>query len=226
MSNTIAVAYRKDSELRAVAEVFLKRVHPSATIPIPIERIVEGEGLNIIPVLNLRALQHQDGYTSLEASDVYVDEKQSETYPNRYRFTLAHEMGHVVLHSHILKVIRTPLSTRDAYRGFLLGMEEQTRRRFEFQADMFAGTVLVPLARLLQEYRSEVVNLAPALEAARQATDDGAMIAGEAWNTIKDRLSQSFCVSRGTIGHRLRQSGLMADETAPPSPASRRPRLP
>lgn len=88
--------------LRRLAARFLEAYHPPATIPVPIEEIVEFRfKIDIVPFPELQAAFEVDGFISSDLRTVYVDEFVWEQRPGRYHFTLAHELAHVVLHRRI-----------------------------------------------------------------------------------------------------------------------------
>jgi hypothetical protein len=92
-------------DLRKKADNFLREHHPSGNIPVPIEEIVEFVfGMNIVPVLGLQREFEVEGFTSGDLKNIYVDEYVYTDRPSRYRFTLAHEIGHVVLHRHLYEM--------------------------------------------------------------------------------------------------------------------------
>lgn len=113
--------------------------------PVPLADIVSSYGLNIkyadfssIPEGNKIA-----GFIDLETSNIYVNKDDS---PNRQRFTIAHELGHYILHKDYVKdeekysvLLRVPLKDRD------YAPEEQ-------EANCFAASLLVP-NELLKKYK-------------------------------------------------------------------------
>jgi len=130
-------------QLRRNAEAFLARHHASKRIPIPIERIVEFDlNLDIVPVPGLEKAFEIVGFTSSDLSEITVDEHVYESQANRYRFTLAHEAGHVVLHADLFKQQR--FRRVDDWKDFVRTFPELDLSRLEWQAHSFAGLVLVP----------------------------------------------------------------------------------
>ena len=139
-------------QLRAAAEGFLKRYHPSRKIPIPIEQIIEFQmRLDIVPLPGLLEAYDVDGFTSSDLSEISVDQFVYEHRPSRYRFTLAHEVGHVVLHAELFKAHQ--FRGIDAWKRFLMGVTELDYSRLEWQAYSFGGLVLVPGDVLQQELK-------------------------------------------------------------------------
>jgi hypothetical protein len=81
------------------AEEFLKKYHPSLSPPVPIEEIIEFQfHIDIVPLHGLHRAFEVDGFTSNDLTTISVDAFVQESRPGRYRFTLAHEIGHGVLH--------------------------------------------------------------------------------------------------------------------------------
>jgi len=86
------------SEVGRIANNFLKEHHPSLEIPIPIEEILDLKmGFNIFPFPRLFKDFGLNGFLSADMSTIYVDEVQYDQYNEKYRYTLAHELGHYVL---------------------------------------------------------------------------------------------------------------------------------
>jgi len=65
------------------------------------------------------------------------------------RFSFAHEVGHFVLHKYIHKVF--PILTADEYQQFITHIPEDEYQSFEWQANEFAGRLLVPIDRFIEE---------------------------------------------------------------------------
>src|SRR5437016_7880152 len=95
-----AVFYRTIEEIQAAANHFLAVCHSAGTIPVPVEEIAEFDlGLAITPVRELRQKFGIDGSLSLDLNEILVDEWLMERRQARYRFTLAHEIAHFVMHA-------------------------------------------------------------------------------------------------------------------------------
>jgi hypothetical protein len=147
------IQYLRYEIITQKAEEFLSRYHPSGTIPIPIEQITEFRlGVDIIPIPNLRKGFETDGFTSSDLKQIYVDEHLFSEFPARYRFTLAHEVAHIVLHKRILEKIK--ISSLAEWKRFIENIDPRDYSVLEFQGYAFAGLVLVPprdLKKLLLE---------------------------------------------------------------------------
>lgn len=91
---------------------------------------------------------------------VLKDDKNAVIYyskndsPNRQRFTIAHELGHICEHL-------VPDSTDYPYIDFRI--EEECQNDNEKKANIFAGELLIPLPKLKEVYLSMTLPTSPAL---------------------------------------------------------------
>jgi len=107
------------------AEDFLKEHKRNEILPVDIEAIAEFDlGLNIFPFPNLQETFDVEGFISRDLNVIYVDEFIYYQRPTRYRFTLAHEIGHYVFHSDLIASFH-PQSVAD-WSKFVLGIDEET----------------------------------------------------------------------------------------------------
>lgn len=105
--NKLGVGYLSYGFLAQKAEDFLLRYNPSGLIPIPIEEIVEFKlKVDIVPVPNLQKDFDIEGFTSSDLQNIFVDDYILSERPTRYRFTLAHEVGHIILHKEIFTKVK------------------------------------------------------------------------------------------------------------------------
>ncbi|MBI4574574.1 MAG: ImmA/IrrE family metallo-endopeptidase [candidate division NC10 bacterium] len=182
-------------DLRRRAGDFLRTHHPAATIPVPIEEIIEFRyRIDIIPVPGLQEAFEVDGFISSDMKSITVDAFVYEHRPGRYRFTLAHELAHAVLHRRIFQAHR--FRSIEGWKRFQREMDEEDRRWLEWQAYAFAGLVLVPADPLGAEY----------LKAVRAAARVGLSLqkVGEvARSYVADWLAGRFGVSAQVIERRL-----------------------
>jgi len=126
----------------------------SGTVPIDMELIIErGLHLHIIPHHGIRQLNKIDAYLKSDLTGIVVDIAQymdpQGRYENRLRFSFAHEIGHFVLHKYAYQEFSID-SSKDYY-DFVMNFPEGEYKSFEWQANEFAGNLLVPRNRLLEE---------------------------------------------------------------------------
>ena len=145
------------------AEDLLREYKRNKILPVDIEAIAEFNlGLNIFPFPNLQQTFDIEGFISGDLNVIYVDEFIYYQRPARYRFTLAHEIGHYVFHSDLIASFH-PQSVAD-WNKFVLGIDEETYGWLEWQAYSFAAAVLVPRVSLKQNFRKELKLLQPKID--------------------------------------------------------------
>lgn len=167
---TSEVPYLSYEYIRKEAVGFLRRMHPSLTVPIPVEEIAELElNLGILPLPNLWNDFGLSGFLSSDRTRIIVDEYQMMHYEQKYRFTIAHELGHFALHKEYYE--RLSFTHADEYIEWVNSVNDKLLRRLEAQADIFAGVLLVPpqplldaCKRLLREPAAEIAPLGDASE--------------------------------------------------------------
>jgi len=156
--NTIVAPFNNHNDIKRAAQRFLRKYHPEDTLPIPIEEIIEFQlHIDIIPIPGLHELINSDGFLASDLKSISVDKYALEKRLNRYRFTLAHEIGHSVLHKDLLRQNRFATATK--WKSFVSNLPPQQYVWFEWQAYEFAGLVLAPPKHLKKrfEYNSKKI---------------------------------------------------------------------
>lgn len=145
-------------DINVRVEQFLKDRHPKGTLPIPIEDIADLDlRLNIFPFPGLQRDFDIDGFTSKDLTTIYVDEVIYSKRPTRYRFTLAHEVGHLVLHRDLIEAIHPKSITE--WQNFILNVDKEAYDWLEWQAYSFAGLLLVPRSSLKKHFQRQLWSL-------------------------------------------------------------------
>ncbi len=189
-------------QLRRRAEDFLRTHHPAATLPVPIEEIIEFRlGMDIIPIPGLHAAFEVDGFISSDLISITVDEFVYRQRPTRYRFTLAHEVAHAVLHRRIYTAHH--FGGVEEWKRFQREMDEEDRGWVEWQAYAFAGLVLVPAEALAREYRK-------AIAVAGRAGLSLPRVGEAAQLYIATWLGKRFLVSAEVVERQPRKEGIWA----------------
>lgn len=153
----MAKSYISPDEIEKAAQTFLKKYHPDNTLPIPIEEIIEFHlEIDIIPTPNMMDTTSVDAVTSHDLKQINIDRAQLESRPNRARFTLAHEVGHIILHKEFIE--NQNFQNEKSWRKFVLN--DLHRDPMEVQANMFAAFVLIPSDHLKREYELAKADLA------------------------------------------------------------------
>jgi len=184
------------------AEKFLKEHGADKKLPVPIEEIIEFDlGLDIIPFPNLQKDFDIDGFISGDLTSIYVDQFILTDRPSRYRFTLAHEIGHLVLHKSFMQKIH-PKSI-SAWKDFVLTIDVEDYEWVEWQAYTFGGIVLVPRKYLLKDIAEQIKTLKAkiALVKAKKIPEDS--YREYVVNAIAEKLITKYDVSIDVLVKRI-----------------------
>ena len=150
-------AYRSYDQLRSAADEFLKRYWPTGNVPVDVEHIVDVElRLDVVPVPYLLDDSEIDGLLSADRSTIWVDEAafSNPRLLYRYRFTLAHELGHWYLHRDLFEA--TDFKSVEEWKEFISQISEEDRSWYEWLAYAFGGLILVqeePLGERIETAR-------------------------------------------------------------------------
>jgi hypothetical protein len=155
----LAPSVSKDSLCR-YAEEYLAQAHPSGSLPIPIDEIVSFyHKVEVRPYLNLRETRGIEGFVTRDCQTIFVDhEVMNRRNPYRFRFTLAHELSHILFHQRVFKA--ATFTDVDGWIGFIYsGLPARELREIEQQAYCMAGYLLVPRKDFTREYESATAKL-------------------------------------------------------------------
>jgi Zn-dependent peptidase ImmA (M78 family) len=189
-------------DINKQAEGFLREYKRNEILPVDIEAIAEFDlGLNIFPFPNLLQTFDVDGFISGDLNIIYVDEFSYYQRPARYRFTLAHEIGHYVLHSELIASFH-PQSVAD-WSKFVLEIDEETYGWLEWQAYTFAAAVLVPRISLRQNFSRELKLLQPKLDLIRSRGLSVESSQDYIVNAISTKLIGIYDVSDDVLNRRI-----------------------
>lgn len=119
--------------------------------PVDVEQIVELDlGIQIIPVKNLLNEKGIDAFISQDFRYITIDEDiyLRDSNQSRRRFSLGHEIGHLVLHKNLYK--KLIFKTEDEWIQFIESIPEAEYSFIEYHAYEFSGKLLVPKDTLLK----------------------------------------------------------------------------
>ena len=206
MNKELKVNFLEKSTIKDKANEFLRTYHSNLILPIPIEDIVEFElDINIIPLPNLFSALDVDAFLSSDLKEITVDQGILEKVQSRYRFSLAHEVGHIVLHAQYYEGVS--YSTTDEFKDFQNNIAQTEYDKLEWQAGFFARVLLVPTEKLIEQFNAGCELIARSgyknIDDLRNAPTFPEYIAN--WITKKG----GFDVSDRVIIHRLRDEGLI-----------------
>jgi Zn-dependent peptidase ImmA (M78 family) len=159
--------------------------------------------------------------------DACLDPEENPWMEGRYRFTLAHEGGgHWRLHRHLFAKDPSQTSLFDSPSPpSVVCRSSQAKEPIEWQADYYAGCLLMPRRLVFDAWRGMCGSRNPFIYATAKKMPyfnlrrsnwvriGGAMLAGEeqqfAFNKIAREFAQIFCVSTEAMRIRLEELGLL-----------------
>ncbi|MBN1414161.1 MAG: ImmA/IrrE family metallo-endopeptidase [Bacteroidales bacterium] len=191
-------------QIREQAEQFRQEYIHNEDVPVDIELIMQSSlGIQVIPIEDLQQKCHIEGFISMDLKFIYVDEFQyvTDNYYKRVRFTIAHEIGHRILHRDIID--KTNFESADEWKKFRLSLRDESLGWFEWQAREFAGRLLVPIDRLVTEFkaaRNEIIRNNPGWKNLK--------IGDELFSLVAPLIAPKFDVSTDVIEIRLIKEGV------------------
>jgi Zn-dependent peptidase ImmA (M78 family) len=126
----------------------------------------------------------------------------------RWRFTLAHEVGHLILHYKLLKDKLEERSDNDNSLSYKYHTSEMTSKRLEFQANVFASHLLLPINSLFEVVEKYFIE---ERIHKKQLYWDNQPVNQQLVLTLLNRISQIFLVSIEVARIRLIALGLLID---------------
>lgn len=193
----------KIEDIRKEADMFRSKYWPPDTIPVDIFEILEfGLDIEIRTIVNLREAGDVDALILGDLKTIVLDQNDflNDRSQNRLRFSIAHEIGHLVLHSDIFSKIE--YSSIEEWITFFQAIPDDQYIWIEQHAYEFAGRLLVPRDKLIEKL-NEAVSLAES-------------VGFDAWDTsgestreyIAHAISKFFGVSGQVIEKRLIKENL------------------
>lgn len=156
---------------RALLRDYEERYEAIEAPPVPVERVaISLLGLFLDEADDLRALPgaptdqgRLSGMLDAEEMIVWIDRGEARRSPRRRRFTIAHEIGHLLLHVPVFhEVFYDPTSDVLEVEEGPPASELPELRRREREANVFARELLMPESLINEQARATGFNL-PAL---------------------------------------------------------------
>lgn len=186
----------------AAAERFRHQYWPSGEVPVDVVAIAEFDlDLSIRTVTGLKQDADADALLLGDWKTLVVDQQQymEDRFINRLRFSIAHELGHFVLHRAVFAAF--PRSSIDQWLSFMRDMPEREYSFLEYHAYEFAGRLLVPLDVLKAELEKALLEMERS-GLSRTQLGDGDL------SYLCNPLAKHFAVSPGVIERRLSREKL------------------
>jgi len=188
------IRFYTPQELETFAEIFLEKFYSSGeSLPVEIDTIVEADlDIRILPFSCLEQKYGLHGYLALSLKKIYIDQyiMDEESFERRYRFTVAEEVAHSLLHKDLFKDVTTP----EEYMVALDKITETEHARMDIDAKRLAEAILMPA----DLYRKECLKIATEISGKNKSTKSVLFL----------RLANEFNVSEEAVGYRFRHLGL------------------
>ena len=178
----------------------LRAAHPAGReLPVKVLDLAEFDlHLDLVPVDRLREELDIDALLMGDRKSILVDKRafMSPRLEYRLRFSVAHEIGHFILHRDIYAGLQS--ATAAEWCDYISAIPEVEYGWVEWQAYEFAGRLLVPPEPLRHAFQA-------AIQSARAAGYSDWLAADEAaLDYIATRIAPKFGVSAEVIAKRLR----------------------
>ena len=186
------------------AEEVRTRYWSAEKLPVDVEAIVEFKlKLDIDPENNLMQNTDMEAYLRSDLRGIVVDHDHymNEKFANRMSFSFAHELGHFFLHKDFYAMI--VFESAEEWKDILLSLPDTEYRYFEYQANEFAGRLLVPREDLVHEIENALKLLELNNMPAYLKADPNAVL-----SLISTQLSRPFGVSTDVIERRVEREKL------------------
>jgi Zn-dependent peptidase ImmA (M78 family) len=195
-------------DLWSIADGVRKTYWPENRLPVDIEKIVEFRlKLGIETKRGLFSSIDVDAYLNIGLRAIFVDYDfyMNEKFTNRLRFSFAHELGHFFLHKEIFAEF--DIRTVEDLKNFIHNIPDFEYSSFEWQANEFAGRLLVPHSDLVMAIKqaAKIIkenNLTDYLE-----NDPDAVL-----SRVSPMICKPFGVSADVIKRRVEREGLWPPE--------------
>lgn len=188
-----------DTQIQSIVDDFRTSYWPEGALPVDSELIAEHLGISFVPIANLRDETGIDATLSADRELLYIDLEyfRNPRQENRVRFSVAHELGHYMLHQALFDYYHQNMPG-DVFEWacMMRWLHDQYEAFYEQQAHEFAGRLLVPCDQLSEAIR-------PYLEQIRAAGIDVCSDASRAH--LASKVQRIFMVASQVIEIRLRK---------------------
>ena len=148
LGEAVQIPFISKSEIASRAEGLLNE-YWDEVFPIDIEKLCDYLKIAILPVAGLADNFRIDAFISTDFKTIYADAEKYKRENHRYRFSVAHELGHYILHrEYFSSRVWSFEEWKDLSGSGVSGVAE-------FQANYFAGSLLAPEGALLAMLNTE-----------------------------------------------------------------------
>jgi len=154
----IKIPFIDREKIKRKADLFREKFWDDS-VPVDVEKIIDVKlKIDIIPLPNLG-----DAFISSDWKSIYVDQnKYLNGIQNRLRFSLAHEIGHFILHKNIYNSFK--ITSLEKFYQFIDKIPDEQYGFLETQANIFANFLLVPRNELVVEKKKKLKDFETVLD--------------------------------------------------------------
>lgn len=190
----LPVKWLGKNDLKKAAEEFNTKYNTEKAIPVPIDSIIESRlNIDIVPIAGLKEGLENDGFISRDFSTIYIDQNIYFNVEVRYRFSLAHEIGHFILHKDIYRDLQ--YETVEDWADIYDAIGSDDYGKLEFQANHFAGCLLIPDFALWPLFQETLKDILPQIKAAQEKNIPRETYLDSVIGNIARKLASQFNVS-------------------------------
>lgn len=228
---TINVDWLNDEAIEAEANYHLNNYQRafaiSGTMQTPVEEIIEVHFSLPLEIKEMReeVLGYLDIGNNIICVNKSLDPDEAPSSQGRFNYTLAHEVGHHVLHRGYVENAQQPLfDVSHGENRQIICRKSEAKARIEVQADMFASYFLMPKQKVIRAFtmfngHDRPLNVERYANVVRRSQDfltnvlryrasipvDDEDVLKEAFKPLADQ----FGVSKQAFYYRLRKLGLL-----------------
>ena len=196
----IKAPYYSYQQIADAAATCGRNFNADRTIPVPIEDIIDlGFRIDIVPEYGMEDRFQTVAFITKDLKEIRVDRYVYERQPGRLRFSLAHELAHLVLHADVYQ--KLDFSSTAEWKEAMKGIPEKENSFLEYHANTFAGLLLVPPEPLRTRFEDVIQKL-------RQIGLNTDQMSEVVYDRLLGKLAQDFDVSPGTMRRRIEKDEL------------------
>lgn len=136
---------------------------------------------------------------SFDLSTIYIDEVQYNQFNEKYRYTLAHELGHYILHKSCYADL--VFQSIEDYIRWRISMPAEEISWFETQGEWFASQLLVPTPQLIEVCKATITKHQQAFKKLPTIPDD-------IWSYIAIEVADYFEVNPPVVENRIKKENI------------------
>ena len=199
----LPVKWLGKNDLKKAAEQFNAKYNPEKAVPVPIDSIIESRlNIDIVPMAGLKEELDNDGFISRDFTTIHIDQNIYFNVEVRYRFSLAHKLGHFILHKEIYRDLN--YSTVEDWADTYEEIDSDDYGKLEFQANHFAGCLLIPDFAFWPLFQETLKDILPQVKAAQEKDIPRETYLDSVIGNIARKLAPQFNVSSTCMESRIR----------------------